>query len=77
MLQPAPLAHDALAPITKVLLSTDAQRTPETFWLAARWGRRVLGQVLDTTIADGDLSGDEARLAASRILFDNAAQLYG
>ena len=71
--------HEAmhLAPITKVLLSTDAQRTPETFWLAARWGRRVLGQVLDTTIADGDLSGDEARLAASRILFDNAAQLYG
>ena len=30
--------HEAmhLAPITKVLLSTDAQRTPETFWLAAR-----------------------------------------
>ena len=41
--------HEAmhLAPITKVLLSTDAQRTPETFWLAARWGRRVLGQVLE------------------------------
>jgi uncharacterized protein len=70
--------HEAmhLAPITKVLLSTDAQRTPETFWLAARWGRRVLGDVLDATIADGDLSADEAAGAASRILFDNAAELY-
>ena len=72
--------HEALhlAPVTKVLLSTDAQRTPETFWLAARWGRQVLGQVLEATVADGDLlSGIEARWAASRILFDNAAELYG
>jgi uncharacterized protein len=70
--------HEAmhLAPITKVLLSTDAQRTPETFWLAARLGRRVLGDVLDATIAGGDLSADEAAWAASRILFDNAAELY-
>jgi len=71
--------HEAmhLAPITKVLLSTDAQRTPETFWLAARWSRRVLGQVLDASTADGDLSADDAEWAASRILFDNAAELYG
>ena len=65
-----------LAPVTKVLLSTDAQRTPETFWLAARWGRRVLGDVLETTMADGDLSVRDAEWAASRILFDNAATLY-
>jgi len=33
--------HVAL--VSKVLLSTDAQRTPETFWLAARWaGARIL-----------------------------------
>jgi len=71
--------HEALhlAPVTKLLLSTDAQRTPETFWLAARWGRRVLGEALDTTIADGDLSANEASWAASRILHDNAAELYG
>jgi predicted TIM-barrel fold metal-dependent hydrolase len=71
--------HEAmhLAPITKVLLSTDAQRTPETFWLAARWGRRVLGQVFEATVGDGDLSADDAEWAASRILFDNAAELYG
>jgi hypothetical protein len=71
--------HEAmhLAPMTKVLLSTDAQRTPETFWLAARWGRRVLGQALEVAAADGDLSADETPWAASRILFDNAAELYG
>ena len=70
--------HEAmhLAPVTKVLLSTDAQRTPETFWLAAHWGRRVLGDVLEATVAGGDLSADEAASAASRILFDNAAELY-
>ena len=71
--------HEAmhLAPLTKILLSTDAQRTPETFWLAARWGRRVLAQVLESTAADGDLSIGEAEWAGSRILFDNAAALYG
>jgi len=70
--------HEAmhLAPITKVLLSTDAQRTPETFWLAARWGRRVLEQVLEASAADGDLSIAEAEWAADRILFANAADLY-
>lgn len=70
--------HEAmhLAPVTKVLLSTDAQRTPETFWLAARWGRRVLGQVLEASVHDGDLSADEAHWAATRILCENAAELY-
>ena len=70
--------HEALhlAPITKVLLSTDAQRTPETFWLAARWGRRTLAAALEATVADGDLTPAEAESAASRILFGNAADLY-
>ncbi|HEV8584654.1 MAG TPA: amidohydrolase family protein [Methylomirabilota bacterium] len=71
--------HEAmhLAPVTKVLLSTDAQRTPETFWLAARWGRRVLGEVLEAAVADGDLARAEAEWAAARILNENAAALYG
>ena len=65
-----------LAPVTKILLSTDAQRTPETFWLAARWGRRMLAQVLEAAVADGDLAAGDADWAGSRILFDNAAELY-
>jgi uncharacterized protein len=71
--------HEALhlAPVTKLLFSTDAQRTPELFWLAARRGRKVLGDVLDQTIRDGDLTADEAGAAAARILAGNAAGLYG
>jgi hypothetical protein len=65
-----------LAPVTKVLFSTDAQRTPELFWLAARWGRRIIGDVLDGTVRDGDLDADEAAWAAERILHGNAAALY-
>jgi uncharacterized protein len=66
-----------LAPVGKVLFSTDAQRTPELFWLAARWGRRVLGDVMDRTVSDGDLTSDEAEDAAARILCGNATALYG
>ncbi|ACO48009.1 amidohydrolase family protein [Deinococcus deserti] len=65
-----------LAPVTKVLFSTDAQRTPELYWLAARWGRTVLGDALDLTVRDGDLSPQEADWAARRILHDNARDLY-
>ena len=66
-----------LAPLTKVLFSTDAQRTPELFWIAARWGRNVLGAVLDEAVSDGDLDLHEAAWAGRRILHDNAAELYG
>lgn len=66
-----------LSPITKILFSTDAQRTPELFWLAARWGRQVVADVCTQTVRDGDLSSEEAQWAAERILFGNAAALYG
>ncbi len=71
--------HEALhlAPVSKVLLSTDAQRTPEIFWLAARWGRRSLAAALEATVADGDLTADEAEWAAERILGGNARDVYG
>ena len=66
-----------LAPISKILFSTSAQRTPEVFWLAARWGRRVISQVLEQTVYNEDLSNEEAEWAAERILYSNAADLYG
>jgi uncharacterized protein len=70
--------HEALhlSPITKVLFSTDAQRTPEIFYLAAKWGRKVLGEVLDETVTNGDLTTSEAQWAAERILQQNSAELY-
>lgn len=70
--------HEALhlSPVSKLLISTDAQRTPELYWLAARWARRTLGQVLRQTVADGDLSAAEAQWAAGRLLWHNADGLY-
>jgi uncharacterized protein len=65
-----------LAPITKILFSTDASRTPELFWLAAKHGRRMIGQALELTVADNDLTDSEAQWAAKRILHDNSLELY-
>jgi hypothetical protein len=66
-----------LAPLSKVVYSSDASQIPELFWLAARWGRRGLATVLDELIAFGALDGDEAPAVARRILGGNAAGIYG
>ncbi|MFK7603808.1 amidohydrolase family protein [Deinococcus sp. SM5_A1] len=70
--------HEALhlSPLSKVLFSTDASRTPELFYLGARWGRRVLGEVLEDTVRVGDLTRAEAEDAAVMILRGNALALY-
>jgi predicted TIM-barrel fold metal-dependent hydrolase len=66
-----------LAPATKILYSSDASAIPELFWLAARWGRRGLGVVLDELITLGALTTDEAWTSARQILGANAARVYG
>jgi predicted TIM-barrel fold metal-dependent hydrolase len=65
-----------MAPLSKVLFATDAFTMPEIFWLAARWGRWGLGQVLDDFVAAGFLTHDEAMAAAADILYHNAWRLY-
>jgi len=67
----------SLAPSTKVVYSSDASQIPELFWLAARWGRRGLGTVLDELIALGALDGGEALAVARGVLGGNAAGIYG
>jgi hypothetical protein len=67
----------SLAPSTKVVYSSDASQIPELFWLAACWGRRGLGMVLDELVAVGALDGDEARTVGRRVLGGNAAGIYG
>jgi predicted TIM-barrel fold metal-dependent hydrolase len=66
-----------LAPISKVVYSSDASAIPELFWLAARWGRRALGVVLDELVTLGALDHEEALGAARQILGGNAARVYG
>jgi len=67
----------ALAPTTKVVYSSDASQIPELFWLAARWGRRGLGTVLDELVNLDALDAGEALTVARRILGSNAAAIYG
>jgi predicted TIM-barrel fold metal-dependent hydrolase len=67
----------SLAPTSRVLFSSDASGLPELYWLAARWGRRALGTVLEELVEDGALGRDEALEVAGDILGRNAAHLYG
>jgi uncharacterized protein len=66
-----------LAPTSKVVYSSDASQIPEPYWLAARWGRRALGTVLDELMALGALDADEALAVGRGVLGGNAARIYG
>lgn len=66
----------SLTPISKILFSTDAYSLPDIYWLAARWGRWGLAQVLDELIAIRAFTQDEALDAAGKILHGNAEKLY-
>jgi uncharacterized protein len=65
-----------VAPIAKLLYSSDAVGVPELHWIGARDGRRVLGQVLAEAVATGDLSEYAAREAGKLVLHDTAHRLY-
>lgn len=66
-----------MAPFSKILFATDAFTMPEIFWLAARWARWGLGQVLEQFVEEGFLSAEEAWRAALAMLGENARSLYG
>ncbi len=65
-----------LCPLSKVMASTDAHLIPELFYLGARWARRMLAEVLEGAVRDGDLTVHEAERAAAAILRTNAERLY-
>ena len=65
-----------LAPTSKLMYSSDAHMIPELFYLGAKWGRSVLADVLEESVADSDLSAREADTIAEAILRDNARALY-
>jgi predicted TIM-barrel fold metal-dependent hydrolase len=72
--RPAEALREALelAPFSKLLYASDAARTPELYFLAARWWREALAQVLPES-----LPADEAEEAGRAILRENALALYG
>lgn len=72
------LVSEALevAPVTKLLYSSDAHSAPDVFYLAAKWGRRVVAAVFAQSVANGDLTLHEAKAAIRKILAENAIKLY-
>jgi hypothetical protein len=65
-----------LAPLNKVMYSSDASLIPELFFLGAAHGREVLAEVLTECRNNGDLSLREAEQAGRWILAGNARSLY-
>lgn len=66
-----------MAPLSKVLYSSDAFSIPELFWLAARLGRWGLARALEALVSAGLLLPAEAEEAGAQILHGNARALYG
>jgi uncharacterized protein len=70
--RPVEMLREALelAPVSKLLYASDASRTPELYYLAAKWWREALAEVLP------ELLDEDAEWAARRILRENALELY-
>ncbi|XP_055807899.1 protein fluG [Solanum dulcamara] len=65
-----------LAPMNKVMFSTDGIAFAETFYLGAKKAREVVFSVLRDACVDGDLSIPEAIAAVKDIFAENAKQFY-
>ena len=65
-----------VAPISKLLYSSDGIGMPELHWMGATDGRRVLSQALEEMVAHGELSISEAEAAGEEVLRRNAIRLY-
>jgi hypothetical protein len=65
-----------VAPLSKLFYGSDAVGVPELYWMSARHGRRIVGQVLGECIAHGELDRAEAETAGAGILRENARRLY-
>ncbi|EEF42861.1 Protein fluG, putative [Ricinus communis] len=65
-----------LAPINKVMFSTDGYAFPETYYLGAKKTREIIFAVLRDACYDGDFTVSEAIEAAKYILAQNAIKLY-
>ncbi|MDQ6797356.1 MAG: amidohydrolase family protein [Actinomycetota bacterium] len=65
-----------LAPVAKLMFSTDGYRLPEHFLVGAAQFRHSLGRLLDGRVAEGALTIDDAERAARMVSADNARRVY-
>jgi predicted TIM-barrel fold metal-dependent hydrolase len=66
-----------VAPISKLLYSSDGIGVPELHWMSAIDGRHVLGLALEELVAHDELTIPEAEVAGESVLRGNAIRLYG
>jgi hypothetical protein len=66
----------SVAPISKLMYSSDGIGVPELHWMGATDGRRVLSQALEELVVHGELSIPEAEAAGEDVLRGNAIRLY-
>jgi predicted TIM-barrel fold metal-dependent hydrolase len=65
-----------MLPLNKLLIGTDAG-TPEAFVGAVRMTRRLLTEVLEEKVRQGQFDVEVAKRVAKAILLDNALEFYG
>jgi predicted TIM-barrel fold metal-dependent hydrolase len=65
-----------LAPVSKVLVATDAMKLPEAFYLAARWCRDAVAAALGRLVAATALDEATALDWAGMLLGGNARRIY-
>ena len=65
-----------VAPISKLVYSSDGIVVPELHWMSAIDGRRVIGEALGELVAYGEASLNEAEAAGESVLRGNAIRLY-
>lgn len=66
----------SVAPYSKLLYASDGVGIPELHWYSAHMGRRIIAQVLEECVTNGDVRNDDVDVVANAILRDNALQLY-
>ena len=66
----------SVAPVSKLMFSTDGIHIPEMHWVGALRGRSVIGQVLDEMIEADEIDEEQAYDLAQQILHDNAYTVY-
>ena len=64
------------APLTKVMIGSDAFNTPELYWLGAKIAKKALARVLSQFIEFGAINEDEAYKFAKLILSENTRRIY-
>ena len=65
-----------VAPISKLVYSSDGIGVPELHWMSALDGRHVLGLALEELVAHDELSISGAEAAGESVLRGNAIRLY-